>query len=321
MSGAKAKPPTFPREPRREVVEKGAMNDEEIKGALKASGFPLEMRLLDAFHRNHVSAEIGPRVWTDDGEGSRELDLSTLIGATAGGVEFAIRGLVEAKSLEPWAAFVGFVWDRPRDERLRELRRQFGGRPAFETVPELEGTEDARIKIALAEALDPLNEPTVCFQWTIARRTDAHPEGTTGRGHEDDHWQSFDTLVRGAKWADAVATRGHDVSPLMLYHLPVVIVGTPKLYVYDAIKDDIHSIDEFLLYRDYETLSERVERRLVNIATEAAVPALIDRQRRALDRLGVAVGRHAVRLKEIAKAQTAIFEQETFDRLVNHLAP
>jgi hypothetical protein len=284
------------------------LKDEEVKDALKASGFPLEIRLLDAFSCEGLAVEIGARQWTGEKEASREIDLVTWLfddPEPTSPPMLLIRSLVEAKSLEPWASFVGFEWTRPSNEALQELRSQFTGRPSFGVSDELEGDEDLRD--ALASAMDPLNEPTVCFQWTVARRTDKGP--STGKGHEDHDWNAFDSIVRASAWAmeSITAIRYEKAEEWILEHIvPVLVVGTPHLYVYDAIKDALRPVDELVLLRDYETKTEvRTARRLVNIVTEAAVPKLVARQRKAMERLHEVVNTNRDRIVELAAAHEA----------------
>jgi hypothetical protein len=299
------------------------LSESEIRDGLNASGYPLEIRLLKAFSDGGMDPIIGFRV--NDGEGSsREIDiLANFTHAFGIGdgkvVNLQLRLLVEAKSLEPGAAFVGFPWQRPSDHNLRVNRMHFGGMPSNRAVPELDRDGDVILGPGgLSDAFDAMNAAPVCVQWAVARRTKAGSEQRTVASHDASFWEGIDGVVRSSHdmMVDHSMCRWPAEAHLMLFEMPVLVVATPTLWLYDAVapqKAPLASTPSLILARTFE-LPDRTEHRLVDVVTEVGVPSFIEACRKTFEDLKARVSTHAEALVQIAKKQRGDLDMVMLNR-------
>lgn len=243
-------------------------------------------------------------------------------------IRVTLRAVVEAKAFEPGAAFVGFPFARPTEHELGVQRSRFGGWPAVATLPTFEeGVGLAVEPGGFAEAMAPLNEGHVCVQWAIARR--GKKEGDPpGAQHEDAFWKGMDVVVRAAhaRMASAchfIASRGSTHAPLLVAELPVLVVATPSLWVFDVNADTLVPVDHIMLSRYFEVAGENVPA-LVDVVTEHGVPALIDRYRRAMTNLKATTTTNARLIQVAADLQrnrlSNYGQMESYEALLERLS-
>lgn len=295
------------------------LDDEEVLDALKASGFPLEIRLLKLFEQHGMFPMIGARMPQLVGP-TREIDLLVVHGKNvqvdAGPmISVSLRLLVEAKSLEPAAGFVGFEVTRPQEQALQVARARFGGAPSNRIFSAL--VRDGGFAVGpggLAEAFDPMNKGPVCVQWAVTRRKTSGGDQHCFADHEHSFWDDIDGTVRSshALMRDATismqrAYSGSAKSAVrqlhIMFDLPVLILATPHLWLFDATNpSQLSRCASVLLLRQFE-VENRVDYRLVDVVTEAAVPDFIEACRATLGELAARVHRHANEMLAVAERQ------------------
>jgi len=307
MSNAKSKRPSDP------------MIEDEILDALAASGYPLEIRLMKAFSEGGMDPIIGFRV-PGNGPESREIDIIAHFSknlAIGDGRVFTVtlRLLIEAKSLEPGAAFLGFPWSRPSDHELRVGRARFGGSPTYRVLDAYEEDNGSILGAGgLAEAFDALNAGPVCAQWAVVRRTKSGAEQRPVASHDDPFWRGIDGVVRASSilmTEHSTYTRWPKDSFQILFELPVLIVATPHLWLHDAtapVASSLSRTPSLLLTRMFQ-VEARVEPRLVDIVSENAVPDFISACRSTIRELEKRLKRHAPTLADIAQRQRSELEE------------
>jgi|CZKU01.1.fsa_nt_gi hypothetical protein len=285
----------------------------DIESAVTRSGYPLEIRLLEAFERANMSPQIGTLFRPPDATHprdpvpAREIDIvAHLSHRQPLGEHDAIYAnlnlIVAAKNLAPAAAMVGFKWrDVPKRE-LELLRSQIGGSPT--TV--LDGYPEANA-LACAEggfcdAFEPLARAPVCVQWAIARRDDAIEQ-------ERRYWRDLDVLIR-AERANAVGDthvylRQRSPVKLLRFQVPVLVVATRTLHVCAALENNkFEQVDWFTVRRTVD-LGDRVEERLVEVVTEKGLPNFIEACRRTMDGITALVRARSEEIVSVATAQHA----------------
>src|SRR4051812_23733154 len=114
----------------------GLLDDTEIISALQHSGFPLEIRLLQAFHEGGFDPIIGHRFIPGQDERSAEVDLIAYTGAALANHRghVYVKAMVEAKQLGQRVAFVGFKWKKPDAHEMRSMRIRFSGSPTCQVL-------------------------------------------------------------------------------------------------------------------------------------------------------------------------------------------
>jgi hypothetical protein len=309
----------------------GPLDQQEILAALAASGYPLELRLLKLFEQHRMHPVIGFRVPQLTGP-TREIDLLVLASQNVqvdGGpmISVNLRLLVEAKSLEPAASFVGFEVEQPQAPALRTLRARFGGAPSNRIVAALE--RDGGFVLGpggLAEAFDPMNTAPVCVQWAVARRKGKGIEQHCYAGHDESFWDDIDGVVRSshATMLDAtmsmqrVLERSASAGVRQLHimiDVPVLVLATPHLWLFDAANPaDLRKSGSLLLLRQFE-VGSGVEHRLVDVVTEAALPAFIASCRDTLDGLLQRAQSNANEILAVAERQTQRFKVWQLEQL------
>jgi hypothetical protein len=303
------------------------LTESEILDAVGASGYPLEIRLLKAFTDGGMDPTIGFRVSSAPGE-SREIDiLASLIEHVAPGngklINITLRLVIEAKSLEPGAAFIGFPWNRPTPHEMRVHRMHFGGLPSNRVIRELRRDSDAINGAGgLSEAFDALNVAPVCVQWSVARRTkqgggEQRPIAT----HDDPFWKGLDGTVRAAHalMHEHSTYKWSPTNYLVIFELPVLAIATPGLWLLDATNPShsppLRQTQHLILGRMFQ-LEEHVEYRFVDVVTEGGVPALIAGCKSVITELKLRVAANAEALMSIGDQQRADLDMLRLERLV-----
>jgi hypothetical protein len=290
----------------------GPLTDDQIKGALQHSGFPLEIRLLQAFHEAGFDPVIGHRFIPGDGEKSAEVDVMAYAGAPLANHKGSVhlKAMIEAKQLPERKVFVGLKWKQPVPHEMRSMRIRFSGRPTCRVLCEgPNGQELVQIMLGppgpIAEALDPLNEPIVCHHWCYVQ-DDSKFEFVAEQ--DDRHLDSFSKLIRVVTWLEedtaAVFARRPSGELLRVQILsPTIVLGTPHLYIYDPLQPEtLEKASSIILHQMHEA-GGKVHGRYVDVVTEDGLPEFIDRYRRAAARLQVACDKHIGALLEITEKQ------------------
>lgn len=303
----------------------GPLTDKEILDSLKHSGFPLEIRLLQAFNEGGFDPTPPHRFLLGEGE-----ERSAEIDVTARAMETLAdhRGLllltlmVEAKQIDERKAFVAFKWKQPTPLEMRAARMRFCGLPTYQVLRNgvdlggrfsqfLSGGE----KPAMA-ALDGLNQAPLCHHWCFVRenpKRDWRPEAT----QEDDMRQSFRKLVHATTWLERESAvfflRHAGDSPLWRLEVkfPTIVIATPQLYTFDALTNTLEGTPRLILREMYEVGGE-IHARYVDVVTEKEIPNLMLRYREAARALRTACDEGAGELSKIVEEQR--MSQEKLDR-------
>ncbi len=272
----------------------------DIESAVMRSGYPLEIRLLEAFERANMSPQIGTLFRPPDATHprdpapAREIDIVAHLShrqplGELDAIYANLSLIVAAKNLASTAAMVGFKWKDVPKRELELLRSQIGGSPT--TV--LDGYPEANALACadggFCDAFEPLSRAPVCVQWAIARRDDAIEQ-------ERRYWRDLDVLIRAER------------SPVKLlrFQVPVLVVATRTLHVCVALENRFEQVDWFTLRRTFD-LGDRVEERLVEVVTEKGLPNFIEACRRTMDGITAVVSARSGEIASIATAQHAKF--------------
>lgn len=291
--------------------------ESEIVNAIQYSGFPLEIRLLEAFHHAGFDPTIGMRfVPGKKGTQSAEIDLMARCGAILADSKGLIylTALIEAKQLSQRVNFVGFKWKQPDAHELRSMRIRFSGLPTCQVLPKgPNGGDLVQLMLGgsdpIAKALDPLNEPTVCPHWAYVRDAKDHIEVRK----EADQRESFAKLVRTTTWLEQVNAKflvNHPVNPeqppqlLMQILSPTIVLATPHLYLYDPLAKTLDRTQSLVIQEMHE-FRGAVHARYIDVITEDALPVFLERYRRVVKGLQSACDKNIHRLVELAKEQQA----------------
>lgn len=287
----------------------------DITEALRRSGFPLEIRLLQKFHEDGINAMIGTRVIPGTGEKSAEVDLMAFYGAHLAEQRGFVRltALIEAKQLGPRVNFVGFRWKQPEAHAMRFTRTRLSGAPTYGVLTNFSGEGSLGQQLLfgddpIAKALDPLNESTVCPHWAYVRET---KQNNIEARKEDDARESFAKLVRVTTWLEreyaSSRLTNSGTPPLLSIQLlsPAIVLATENLYLYDPLEEKLETVDSLILQEMHE-VGGTVHSRFIDVVTESALPTLMDRYLRVIGGLVDACGRHSVRLMHFAENQRSL---------------
>lgn len=276
------------------------LTEQDIMGALKHSGYPLEIRLLQAFEEAGFDPSIGTRFKPDMDAPSVEVDLIARCGAALAKSHghVYLTAMVEAKQLGERVAYVGFKWKQPDRHSMRSMRIRFSGIPTCKVLPKISDNSLIQLMLGddepLAAALDPLNEPTVCRHWCYVRQS-AKNKDEAGNPQieakkEDEARLSFEKLVRVTTWLEqdhASHLVRHSGNPPLLriqLLLPTIILSTPTLYLYDALSNELVPTDRLILEEMYEAAGT-THARYVDVLTDRALPAFIERYKQVVGAL------------------------------------
>ncbi|MBV8757095.1 MAG: hypothetical protein JO257_07470 [Deltaproteobacteria bacterium] len=301
----------------------GPLTDEEILESLKHSGFPLEIRLLQAFDDGGFDPSPPHRfvLGGGDKEQSAEIDV------TARAMETLAehRGLllltlmVEAKQVDERVTFVGFKWKQPTPLEMRAARMRFCGLPTCKVLNT--GVDGGRFDQFLLggeapamAALDCLNEAPLCHHWCFVR--DSRKHGFIEATQEDDMRQSFRRLVHATTWLERgsalYALRHPADAPLLRLEIkfPTIVIATPELRTFDPLTNTLEKTQSLTLREMYEVGGE-VHARYVDVVTEGEIPNLMARYRKAARALRAACDQGAGELSKIVAEQRT--RQQTLD--------
>jgi hypothetical protein len=293
----------------------GPLTDEEIRDSLKHSGFPLEIRLLQAFDEGGFDPTPPHRFIL--GEGDKERSAEIDVTARAMEVLADNRGLllltlmVEAKQIDERVAFVGFKWKQPTPHEMRAARIRFSGLPTCQVLSD--GPNDARFTQFLLGgekppmvALDGLNQAPLCHHWCFVRENPKR-EFRIEATQEDDMRQSFRKLVHVTTWLERESARFFWQNPEPLQwrleiKFPTIVIATPQLYTFDPLTNDLAKTQSLTLREMYDVGGE-IHARYVDVMTETEIPNLMSRYRQAARALRTACDQGALELSDIVEEQ------------------
>jgi hypothetical protein len=196
---------------------------------------------------------------------------------------------------------------------LQFLRCQFGGSPTTVLDGYPEANQLALGDGGLYEAFEPLAQAPVCVQWSIARRDDA-------MGQEKRYWRDMDVLVRTESMNAVNATHdllgGRGPAKVMLFQVPVLVVATKTLHIYDALGKTFDQVDWFTLRRSFD-LGDRTKDGLVDVVTETGVVKLIDACKRTMADLSRRVAARSGEIAALASTQHAKYRHAVQETLLD----
>lgn len=281
---------------------------------------------MKAFTDAGMEPRIGVRTRVGGLEATKELDLLAQATRqvpfvpsgqteTSLHIRLTLRAVIEAKALDSTSAFVGFRWGEGAGHELRFRRTRFGGAPSVRVLTEFDDADALFLSDGgLAEALDPLNSGTACVQWAIARRK----KDGDGRGgpkffadHDEPYWKGLDTIVRASSARlreHCRALRSGETSVSLTSEIPMLVIATPTLYVFDAVAETLAEVDHLILTRQFEVDGEIVDA-LVDVVSEGGVPRMIERYKQAAEALATRVAPRAHEIVAAAASQRARLQE------------
>jgi hypothetical protein len=302
----------------------GPLTEEEILSSLKRSGFPLEIRLLQAFDEGGFDPTPPHRFILGEGdkERSAEIDVTARAMESLAGHRglLLLTLMIEAKQIDERVTFVGFKWKQPPPLEMRAARIRFSGLPTCNVLRN--GVDGGRFhqfllggeKPAMA-ALDGLNEAPLCHHWCFVR--DNSKREWIEATQEDDMRLSFRKLVHATTWLEresALQFLRHPGDPpqwRLQIIFPTIVIATPQLYTFDALTNKLEKTQSLILREMYEVGGE-VHARYVDVVTENEIPNLMLRHRDAARALRKACDEGAGELSRIVDEQR--LRQEKLDR-------
>lgn len=300
----------------------GPLTEQEILNALKRSGFPLEIRLLQAFDEGGFDPTPPHRFTLGEGDKERSVEIDLTARAMETLAEH--RGLllltlmIEAKQIHERVSFVGFKWKQPTPLEMRVGRTRFCGLPTCKVLNNgMDGGQFDQFLLGGATpamtAVDVLNEAPLCHHWCFVRESKQKFIEAT---QEDDMRQSFRRLVHATTWLERESAlfslRNLAVKQWRLeIKLPTVVIATPHLYTYDPLSGELEKTPSLILREMYEVGGE-IHARYLDVVTEAEIPNLMKRYREAARRLREACDSGQWQLETIVDEQRA--RQEKIDR-------
>lgn len=300
--------PKYPNEP---------IEEAEIHAALQTSGFPLEMRLMKFLHDRRMQPEIGLRVQIDDEGTTREVDLlakafvarrykvtSSAETPTSRILSVLLQMVIEAKSLEPGAAFVGFHWRGSPPENLRTSRTRFGGTPALDEMDEKGPFKFLFEPGGVATALDGLNHTPVCIQWAVIRRTKPGSEQKSYADHDESFWKGMDTIVRASRTIRSIHTHSklEENHSLLAFANPTMVIGTPHLFLYDVIGRTLARTPRLIVKRAFD-VGDISDEYVVDVVTEDGMGELVDAYQETAKDVLRAAAKHRDQIHELGRQQ------------------
>jgi hypothetical protein len=99
----------------------------------------------------------------------------------------------------------------------------------------------------------------------------------------------------------------------------LLVVATKALHVYDTLGKTFEQVDWFTLRRPFD-LGDRVEERLVDIVTEAGVPAFIDACRSTMAGIKQRIESRSSEIESAAAAQYEKYKQASLDAALHAVA-
>jgi hypothetical protein len=295
------------------------ITESDVRAAIEAAGYPLEVKLFHEFAVNEMDPVLGHRMRVRDDTGSgdptsREIDLLASVRTSIVGdgqvSAFNVTAVIDAKLLHEPARFVAVVGDQPSEHERRVARSYFFGRPSFRVLLQDEGSySDCFIgEAGVADALDPLSAGTFCVHWAIVKREQKNQFEAWAK-HDEGFQDAIKTVVEAAVWNERSFSQfslglGDNATPVpdLRIYCPTIIVGTPTLYMYD-VKDGSISQTDWLMLRMNFDVGGHVVNRVVDIVATGGVPGMIARYKAAKELGKATLAQHGNSLRAVVWAQ------------------
>jgi hypothetical protein len=268
---------------------KEPLTREAIAEAMRRSGYPLEVRLLDALSAMGVSAIGGQRFAVAPGR-STEVDVVASLhrdvpfedGGRRRTMRVEILLLIEAKSLESDGALVMLPWNRLGEDALDARRLCWGGAPRMgDLEPELAG----KVSRAAAGAFTPINDgATFCVQWSTVRRLkDQKAPYPFAANHDEGFWQGLEGVAQAAAAVARTSFIGIETPDDLRVQIPLsLLVFAGRLYAFDRKREEANEVGRCLLDRTFDTGS-RLRRQIVDVVAEAEFDGYVRAAKSVLD--------------------------------------
>jgi hypothetical protein len=191
-----------------------------------------------------------------------------------------LTGVIEAKSLRPTEAFVGFMYKAPADRR--SLRMRFAGAPSNWILPQ---HSEAQIAGELAVALDPINDAPYCIQWAVAERAEKSGKPELRASHPPRWAAGLVNLVRGIHLLAVENTKhllsftGQPQGARVDFYEPTLFIKTPNLHLFDVTTRTLTTTPRLTLAIMFELSDGERQTRLVDVWTGGAVKDFASRYR------------------------------------------
>lgn len=309
----------------------GPLTDDEILDAVRRSGYPLEIRLLQAFDEGGFDPTPPHRFILGEGDKERSAEIDV----TARAMETLAdhRGLllltlmIEAKQIHERVSFVGFKWKQPTQLEMRVGRMRFCGLPTSKVLNNgVDGGQFDQFLLGGATpamaALDVFNEAPLCHHWCFVRDSKHKFIEAT---QEEDMRHSFRKLVHATTWLEresALFRLRHpsDHQWRVEIKFPTIVVATPHLYTFDPLSGALAKTQSLILREMYEVGGE-VHARYVDVVTEAEIRNLMARYRAAARALCTAVDEGAYEISAIVDEQRGRQQRLDNEELADSFEP
>lgn len=312
------------------------LTEEKIREAIRRSGYPLEIRLAKQFEDAKMEPILGWRVGSPRTPNLRDMDLLVALNEpriyevfeenqkVTGVLQMSMHAMIQVKGMPAGMAFVGFPWRQPTTHEARVMRSFTGGCPAsrarsydFGWNAISTGGDDSVIA-----ALDPLNESaTVCHQWSVVHMPGGRKAANSGipaeyrAEHLTDYADDISNVAEATEWLlRERTTPSKDGQVSFIY--PTLIVGTPSLYLFDVHSGTLRTTDWLIYEGTFDFGEGRAETRYVDVVTEAGVPKMIERHKRAFAEMVERLTLRAGEIRASAKNQSSKMQLDKLNALV-----
>jgi len=269
------------------AVEPRPPNPQAIRRLIQTSGYPLELDLFHELHERGADPVHSFRIPFTK-EDIREIDL---IGRHTAREQFdegnqrptatfTLLHVVEAKSWNPARVFIGFVGENPTAHELLIQRTRIAGSPTFNVLHD--GGAVPEFVLEFGAPMSLLNDAPMCMQW-----------GATGPGggplnHDEATYEALTMAIEASIWFgkdhSTFLRTARDPSPMMEVVLPVLVIDTPTLYIFD-VRSGVLTQTERLVIRMMWTLRDGVSGRLVDVVTRKGFSQYLE----TCDRVGAEI--------------------------------
>lgn len=221
----------------------------EIMAAIDDGGYPLEVTLLHEFRDGDMHPQIGSWMPTGpDGSEPRELDLIAQVDAnsfkTDASIHVGIYFFIEAKNLGKTRCLVGIADPVMSETDLARNLGRFTGIYSQNGLP--------RTLPQIYAQLEPLAKGAQCVHWTMVSK----PSGSKAKAEMDNRYaESMRTVVKACHWHQVSwneFSRKRGTKGDLRIALPVMIVDTDELSVFEPASRTLRRVDKFHLVQGWD---------------------------------------------------------------------
>lgn len=284
--------PAPPAPPQPKNKPSGPVTDAELVQIITASGFPLEFRLFHKLTDEGMDPIYGHRFSV--GDETKEVDLLASVGEFVTQneriIDIRLSSLMAAKKLHAPACVVGFLGEQPTTSEYRLGRVRIAGLPSF-NIGFGGGSTPPYVSEpgGFAEAIDPMCDVPVCVQWGSVTEKSNRRE----LDHPAPIFEDFEILVSASINLERELTEvmlSSDSGYRQVIYVPVLILDTPDLILYDVKQNQLSRVGWFVLKLNLE-FEGRMVSRYIDVITETHFPKYIEKLKEAHARLRTVIGR------------------------------